>query len=184
MKGALRCLAFAPRPASDFDLVPSHPRDVQHNQNVDGQDDPMQLVGVLEHLPHFKWDIQTAGADGQPFRPDTLSPQAVAFQETQRGVGDGDAQDHPDAGAGEFLDGVQELVREMAGWIDVKEEEDVLSSFFEVNIVADHADENVSADQSQHALQGLDECNRAQARSMSAPQHYFSIVRCGDTAHP
>ena len=101
------------------------------------------------------------------------------------GVGDGQAEDHGDAGVRHLVGGVQELLRQVVMGSDVEEKEDVLGSLFEVDIVPDHADEDVGADQRQPSLERLDERDRAQARPMGvAAQRDLAIVRGGDTAHP
>lgn len=140
------------RGARYLDLVPADPRDVKHDQDIDSQHDPVQLVRVFDHLPDFKWQIDAAGDDGQPLSPCALLPQSVALNEAQGGVRDRNAKNVEDAGAGKFADGVEKLVREMPVRIDVQVKQDVFGGVLEVDVVANHANEDVGADQRQATL--------------------------------
>jgi len=172
------------RRSRGFDLVPAHPRDVQHHQNVDAQDDHVQLVGMANQLIDFKRNVETAGNDGQPLRPDALPPQAVAFDKTQQGIGDGHAENGGDAGVRHLVGGIQELLRNPVVRADVEEVEDVLSGFFEVDIAPDEPDQDIGRHQRQPSLERLDKRNRPQARPMGVASPDLAFVHGGDTAHP
>lgn len=183
-KGLIACAGqYLLLPARVLDLIPAYPRDVQNNEDVDAEDDPMQLIGTTDYLINLEWQIDTAGDDGQPFRPDPLPPQAIAFDKAQRGVHYRDADDHCNVGARHLAGGVEKLLRPAVMRVDVQVKEHMFGSLGEVHIAADHPDEDIGPQQGQPAFQCLPKGHGAQAGPVRPVLGRRMIVSSGSSAH-
>src|SRR5208337_5158480 len=85
--------------ARRLDFIPTHPPDIENDQDVDTQDCPVEFAGPANYFVNFEWKVDASGDDGQPLRPRALPPQTVAFSEAKSSVANGDSGDHGYAGA-------------------------------------------------------------------------------------
>src|SRR5580704_322030 len=170
--------------AGGGNFVPTYPGDIEHYENIDAQDDPVQFIGMPDQFIDFKRKIDTAGDDGQPLCPSPLPPQSVALAESQRGIGNRDGRDHGDAGARYLVSDAQKLFRQpVVIGIDVKEKQNVLGSVFEVHIAPDHVNENVAGKQRQTSFERLNDRDGSEPGAVRVPPQSLLPAYGGAAGH-